>query len=242
MAFRLLSFLSVVLLSQVLLSQQKVIDVPFEDAGELGKPIEVTGKISVAETFAGNEVRSWWVENVTGKNVSTKPILLLIGILDAVGPHSDGGYELIIDRFFSERVIQPGDTFLFPGRKSERSECCMNPLDNSRDPKAEFRIQYVQFLDGSSFGDSAAAKDVIASRNSTLRVLKELERTYSEQGEQSFIAHLEKEVASDANGTVSLVGRTEKKKGTDAATSQLRKMIALAENRHEVTTANQTAE
>ena len=237
-----LSFLSVVLLSQVLLSQQKQIDVPLEDAGELGKPIEVTGKISVAETIAGNEVRSSWVENVTGKNVSRKPILLLIGILDATGPHSDGGYELIIDKFFSERVIQPGDTFPFPGRKTERSECCINPLDDSRDPKAEFRVQYVQFLDGSSFGDAAAAKNVLASRSSTLHVLQELERTYSEQGGQMFVADLEKEVASDASGTVWLVGRTEKEKGIDAAISQLRKMIPLAAKRHQVTTSNQTAE
>lgn len=49
-------------------------------------PIEATGTLSVRETVVGNQVESLWEENVVAKNISNKPILLLIGVLEAGGP------------------------------------------------------------------------------------------------------------------------------------------------------------
>ena len=81
MWLRLLALLCLVLLSSRSLAQQTPIDIPFEDTSVAGSPIEVTGKISVREMIAGNQVTSRWEENVNARNISNKPILLLIGDL-----------------------------------------------------------------------------------------------------------------------------------------------------------------
>ncbi|MGA9862243.1 MAG: hypothetical protein WBQ19_09020 [Terriglobales bacterium] len=108
MWLRLLALLCLVLLSSRSLAQQTPIAIPFEDTSVAGSPIEVTGKISVREMIAGNQVTSRWEENVNARNISNKPILLLIGELVEIGPHSSNGGMLIsIDRFFYQNVIQP---------------------------------------------------------------------------------------------------------------------------------------
>jgi hypothetical protein len=231
MWFRVLPLLCLFLLSQASRSQQKVIDVPFDSTLVAGSPIQATGTLSVLETVVGNQVQSLWDENVVAKNISNKPILLLIGVLEAVGPHSDGGYTLIADRFFSQDVIQPGDTipYLRTGPVG-RSSCCINPLEEPRDPRAAFRVEFVQFVDGSTFGAPARARDVLVSRTSTLLVLRNLDQTYSEQGEQKFNAQLE-ESARNEPGLLWWIQKTQKKRGTGAAISEVRKMLAFGKER-----------
>lgn len=227
MWLRVLPFLCLLLLSQVSRSQQKGIDVPFDNTTVSGSPFEVSGKLSVRETVAGNEVQSSWEENITAKNISQKPVVLLIGILDAVGPHSHGGYAMIMDQFFSQHVIEPGDTVPLAEGTTERGECCINPLDKPRDPKAGFRVEFVQFLDGSTFGDPVSAKDALASRTLTRNFLRKLADTYSEQGEQKF----EAQVKEEHGPMLALIRMTADKKGTSAAIAQVREILAIGEER-----------
>ena len=224
MWLRLLALLCLVLLSSRSLAQQTPIDIPFEDTSVAGSPIEVTGKISVREMIAGNKM-SWWEENVNARNISNKPILLLIGSLVEIGPHSSNGGMLIsIDRFFYQNVIQPEASIrLASGVKGH--ECCINPLDEARDPKANFRVLFVQFLDGSTFGDPASAEDVLARRTSTLHGLQELARTYLEHGEPQFQAQLEQAQGGEIYG----IRQTKKEKGVGAAVSEVREMLAIGE-------------
>ena len=85
----------------------------------------------------------------------------------------------------------------------------------------------MQFIDGSTFGDPTSAKDVLASRTSTLYGLRELARTYLEHGEPKFQAQLEQA----QGGGFELIRYTEKQKGTDAAVSEVREMLAIGEGR-----------
>jgi hypothetical protein len=112
---------------------------------------------------------------------------------------------------------------------SRRIECCINPLNEGRDANATFRVLFVQFLDGSTFGDLAVAGDVLASRTTTLQALRELVRVYSEQGEQKFRIQLEGRSVHDASGILSIICTTGKVKGTGAGISQLRKTLAVGE-------------
>ena len=146
MRLLILPALCLTLLSHASLGQQKVIDVPFDKTAAPGSPFEVTGKVSVQETIAGNEVSSMWEQNVTAKNISDKPIVMLIGILDAVGPHSSGGYGFWVDKFFTEDVIQPEATIPVARGTNFRGDCCINPLGEPEDPEADFRVGTVQFL------------------------------------------------------------------------------------------------
>jgi hypothetical protein len=88
MWLRFLPVLYLFLLSQTSLGQQQAIEVPVENVTE-GSPLEATGKVLIRETVAGNELNSLWEgENVVARNISNKPILLLICSLDAVGPRA----------------------------------------------------------------------------------------------------------------------------------------------------------
>jgi len=237
MWLRLLPLLCIVLPSTSL-AQQKVIEVPFDNTAVSGSPIEVTGKVLVQETIAGNQVRSAWEENVTAKNISPKPILLLLGILDAIGPYSDGGYELRIDRFFSQDVIPPQATIpLASGTTTLKDACCINPLDEAEDPKADFRVLFVQFLDGSTFGDPDSAQDMLKNRASALHDLRGLIRAYLDHGAPAFQSRLQQ-----VHGIVFVrIRRTNKEEGADAAISQARKMLAIAEE-HQAKFGKQSSE
>jgi len=228
MWFRVLPLLCLFLLSRASRGQQKAIDVPFDSTLVADSPIEATGTLSVRETVVGNQVESLWEGNVVAKNISNKPILLLIGVLEAGGPHSDGGYELIEERFFSPDLIQPGGTIPLRAGSFRRRQCCINPLDEPRDPKAAFRVEFVQFVDGSTFGTPARAKDVFVSRTSTLLVLRNLDQTYSDQGEQKFQTQL----LEAHDPVIDLISDTAKEKGTSAAIAQLRKILTLGK-KHE---------
>lgn len=231
MRFWSLPSLCLVLLSQASVAQQQAISVPFDNETAAGSPIETTGSVAVRETVTGNEVESAWEENVVARNISDKPILLLIGDLDETGPHSNGGVRQIIEKFFGD-AIQPGDSIPLANSTLgtiRRVECCINPLNEGRDAKATFRVLFVEFLDGSTFGDLAIAEDVLASRTATLQVLRELIRVYSEQGEHRFWIQLEARSVHDVSGILSIICTTGKLKGTGAAISQLRKTLAVGD-------------
>lgn len=239
MRLRFLPLFCLFLLSQTSLGQQQASEVPVENVTE-GSPLEATGKVLVQETVAGNEVNSSWEgENVVAKNISNKPILLLICSIGAVGPRAgyEGGVAMIMDFFFHKRMLEPGDTFPLGMGETGLVGMVINPLDKARDPKAGFRVEFVQFLDGSTFGDPAIiAKEAFARRTTTLRALQKLDRTYSEQGEQEFRAQLEKELASPHHGGLWKIGETEEEKGTSAAISQVREMLGLAKEREATST------
>jgi hypothetical protein len=173
---------------------------------------------------------SLWEGDVTVKNISNKPIVLLVGVFDAIGPHSHGGSGFVIERFFSEAVMQPGDTFPVSAGRIRRGECCINPVREPRYPRAEFRVQFVQFLDGSTFGDDSEGGNVLASRISAVQLLQRLDDAYSKRGEHEFEAQLKREVALKEADVLILpvILDTEKAKGSNAAIAQIRAMLALA--------------
>lgn len=180
---------------------------PFDCTTVAGSPIELTGKISVHETIAANQVKSVWERNVTAKNISAKPILLLVGDLDAIGPHSNGGMRLSREDFFGY-PIQPGDTIALAKGSITQVSCCMNPLDKPSDPKSGFRLLFVQFLDGSTLGDAAEAQDVLSTRAKTLNALRKLAEA-ANQGEQLFQSQLQQQ--SDAAGVLAGIVRLKKR-------------------------------
>lgn len=198
---------------------------PFDCTTVAGSPIELTGKISVDETIAANQVKSVWERNVTAKNISAKPILLLVGDLDAIGPHSNGGMRLSREDFFGY-PIQPGDTIALAKGSITQVSCCMNPLDKPSDPKSGFRLLFVQFLDGSTLGDAAEAQDVLSTRAKTLNALRKLAEAAS-QGEQLFQSQLQQQ--SDAAGVLAGIRTTQKERGTNAAIAQTRRILVYAE-------------
>jgi len=116
---------------------------------------------------------------------------------------------------------------------SERHiECCVNPLESAREPKAEFRLQFAQFVDGSTFGDPAEALVVVAARASALNAMRKLLHTYIDRGDQEFVRSLGERLHPDEVGGIFVgIRRVQREKGTGAAVAQLRSILALAEER-----------
>jgi hypothetical protein len=192
-------------------------------------PITATGKISVRETVAANEVKSSWEEEVSATNRSTKSILLLIGELDATSPHSNGAIRLTMEYFFGD-PISPGETFSLVKRSFVQASCCTNPLRETHEPKATFRLMFVQFLDGSTFGDVAKAENALANRDRILKVLRNLAQVAAKD-KQRFQSQLERQLRlDDALGVFASIRETEEQKGADAAIARTYKILDAAED------------
>jgi hypothetical protein len=221
-------------LSSPSLAQQEPFDVPFDDAALTASPITATGKISVRETVAANEVKSSWEENVDATNRSTKSILLLIGDFDAIGPHSNGGTRLTMEYFFGG-PISPGGTFSLVKQSFVRDSCCMNPLRETHEPKATFRLIFVQFLDGSTFGDAAQAENALAIRDRTLQALRTLAQVAAKD-KQRFQSQLERQLQlDDTLGVFASIRGTQEQKGADAAIARTYKILDFAEDYRDMT-------
>jgi hypothetical protein len=222
------------LFSSVSFAQQEPIDVPFDDAALAETPITATGKISVRETVAGNEVNASWEENVDATNRATKSILLLIGTFGAVSLHSNDGATLTTEYFFGDS-ISPGETFSLVKQNHVRDSCCMNPLRETHEPKATFRLLFMQFLDGSTFGDAAQAENALANRDRTLKALRTLAQVAAKD-KQRFPSQLELQLRlDDTLGVFGLIHQTQEQEGPEAAIARTYKILDAAEDHRDRT-------
>jgi len=183
--------------------QQDAFSVPIVDKSGAGTPFEVSGKLTLRESVRANELEWSWGEKVVIKNVSGMAILLFVATITEIGRHSapvsrrpalgDGAtYQLEDDRFFSEKLLEPGEAIVLRDTKPGIPDvaCCVNQLAETHDPVAEVRVHFVQFADGSVFGDPAEARDSLAIRQTILHGLHALLQRYEQSGESSFAAKL----------------------------------------------------
>jgi hypothetical protein len=139
-------------------------NLPLTDKTLSGSPFQVVGQVELNETPVANQLESSWSGNVIARNVSKKAILMLVASLTLIGRHNRGSvrgpgdgatYMFSDDRFFRTDPIQPSESVQLWDIKpvSGHVECCINPLESPVRPKAEVAVRYVQFVDGSTFGD-----------------------------------------------------------------------------------------
>jgi hypothetical protein len=183
--------------------QQGVFSAPVIDKSSAGAPFEVSGKVAVRESLRANQLEWSWGEKVIAENVSGKAIILFVATITEVGRHSapvgrrvapgDGPtYRLEDDRFFNEKLIEPGESLILRDTKpgSPDVACCVDPLAEAHDPSGEYRLLVVQFNDGSVFGDSAEARNSLMIRATILRGLHDLIQSYQDAGEPGYSAQL----------------------------------------------------
>jgi len=234
-----------------LAAQDDAINVPLTDATVGTSPFEVHGSALIHEVVLGNQLEWSWGENVVVKNVSDKPVLLLMATLAEAGRHparerhaalGDGPrYTLTQDRFFSDSAIQPAESVVLRDMKpgTPARDCCVNPMDETREPRAEFKILFVQFTDGSVFGDPAAAAQVLGTHKMILEALRQLGQSQPEGGEESFAAKLEEKCISLGSSVCSRISAALEGGGTLAALAEARRSLAVAEE-HEAAIRKKT--
>ena len=205
--------------------------VPVVDKSGPGSPLAISGTASFTELFTVQSVASSGNFSVKARNRSGKSIILMLAGFDAAGPHGGGTHHAIkIDHFFWGGIA-PGESFeLARGRwRKQISALRRDSLEPAAEPKAEVRIQYVQFEDGSIFGDEAAAKGAIDLRPVILEALRRLDKAGNKE---EFLALLKQNIQpDDADRFLATFRETQKKYGTAAARAQVRRGLVVAEGR-----------
>jgi hypothetical protein len=206
--------------------------VPVVDRSDTGSPISVAGNISLLETVRGSEILSSRGENVTARNIGNKPILTVVASLDEVGPHSGGNQTIVeIDRFFVPDILMPGEDFVLANKPvgvGHTVECCTNPLQAGRDPRAELRTLYVQFNDGSTFGDPKAGREVLARRAKAVHALHQVGYAYQEHGNTGFLDALRQEQsAKEPDGLCMKIYQEQRTHGTQAGIGMMQQILSV---------------
>jgi hypothetical protein len=158
------------------------------DISEHDSPLRVVGKV----LFRANPIVRTYEVEATVKNVSEKDVLswsLLVRTSDGM-LH----FTSLHDYFFTGDVLVPGGSARIisgpislvahpqgdiPTREERRS--------SDRAVTASAEIEFVQFQDGSTWGDSDVETRAFQARSATLRKLQSLQRIYSELGEKAFL-------------------------------------------------------
>lgn len=245
--------LSALCLSSAALAQE-VLTVPLVDKTGASSPFQVSGRLLLREAVQANELEWSWGENVAVKNVSGKPILLFVATLTEIGRHpapagrhsapgNGPTYQLEDDRFFSERLIKPGESLVLrdtvPGNPDVA--CCINPLAEIRDASAEYRLHFVQFADGSTFGDPAEAREALAMRQMIVSALRELLKSCSELGAPGFAAKLTDQSPFSTTAIRGQILTKYKEDGIRAALDRTEQILATAERHAAAITGTATA-
>lgn len=125
--------------------------------------------------------------------------------------------------------ISPGETFSLVKGTFGQDSCCINPLRETHEPKATFRLTFVQFLDGSTFGDAAKAENALANRDRTLKAFRTLAQVAAKD-KQRFQSQLERQLQiDDTLGVFASVRETQEQRGADAAIARTYKILDVAE-------------
>jgi hypothetical protein len=112
------------------------------------------------------------------RNHSSKAILAMVAIVRATD--DQGGVipcTSSMDYAFKTDALTP---------QEERFACLMGSPDEGKVTSAVGAVLFVQFDDGTTWGDPTAGKELLAARPQKLAFLKNLVETYYESGEDAF--------------------------------------------------------
>jgi hypothetical protein len=141
----------------------------------------VVGKV----LFRGSPAVVTYEVEAAVKNVSTKNVLswsLLVRTSDRVLHFTSSN-----DYFFTGDVLAPD---VSAGVHSGTISLVAHPQGETRSNQAvtaSAEVEFVQFQDGSTWGDTDVETEALRGRSATLQRLELLQRVYAEQGEKAFL-------------------------------------------------------
>ena len=207
---------------------QLTFSIPVQDKSGAGTPLEISGTISFSENTLMNSIATSTDYEVKARNHSDKQIVLIVATFDESGPHGGSRHHILQFDDVFRLGISPGQSFVLT--RSDRGTpafCCIDPQRRAEQPRAEVRVLYVQFSDGSTFGDKNAAKDILEIQAAVLDRLRTLDDTRSDE---EFLRVLRRGIEPDeADSFFESIRRTQKEKGTSAARSRVRSALINSE-------------
>jgi hypothetical protein len=198
-------------------------------------PIHIDGYVTFRDNRAEN-IR-YYLVHASAKNTSKKEIAAWSASLETAG---GSGPELNLrephDFFFTGDVLAPS------AREGVSDQSCpirlvLRPPNGNRyaetadatalPTNAFVRVQFVQFTDGSIWGDRDEAAKVQLERRETLDKIKSLQQVYSEQGEKAFMDALAEPTALPCFERIKTLCRNENPDST-CARKGIAEMLTIA--------------
>jgi hypothetical protein len=215
--------------------QIKLLDISGESS-----PIRVSGHIAFSDNPSKVTRYSYQV-TASATNTANEDILLMVMHFEASAgdaPGLDDTYRH--EYFFSNKALEPG--------VSESVHCSplivSAPFVNGKpvetddpstsEPRATAQVEFVQFRDGSTWGNPEAAKDDLKSRQATLQELELLERTYRESGESIFRDQLSRQVSLPCISSLKSSCK-DNRDYSRCALDKIREMLVVARNHQKAT-------
>ena len=160
------------------------------DLSASDSPISFTGTTKILKTGTACVV--------TAHNNSTQSLLAVRATVDAATRYGDQPVAFRYDGFFKESLITPSLDFdmVDEGMFAGVEETYVNGVMVERPPQkfvchAKVKVEFIQFEDGSTWGDYAARKDVMERRTKNMAILTHLVEAYDTGGQTAFDAALD---------------------------------------------------
>jgi hypothetical protein len=147
--------------------------VALHDVSEHGAPLRVSGAISFV-IDPSQAIRYTYRTEGSVANVSDRDVVLTAIHIEASGENAPGlDSNLVVDRFFGPTVLRAGQS-----EKIDMPPLSFGtPMVNSSGPPirvATVKVTFVQFVNGSTWGDADAGRRLIRQRKFTLERFERL--------------------------------------------------------------------
>lgn len=164
--------------------------VPLVVTSDAVAPIVLSGTVSVGDTVLARMQYSYEAR-LSARNASNKSILLYIMQLD-VTMEGTGDRKLTRteDYFFRPDLFQPDTIQTWIDRLPPFPDAPTAAVADHPTPIAKATLMFVQFADGSTWGNARTAENSFEQRHSAMQRLSFLAETYRERGEEQFIKEL----------------------------------------------------
>lgn len=179
------------------------VKIPLWDVSGQGCPIRVSGQVSFQDDPTESPRYAYRIEGAI-ENVSTMGVVLTVIHVEARGVNAHGldANRSSEDHFFSPKDLQPGEEEAITSSKFAFGESAADGrsfgslggdaqfvpdvVGSDKTPLATAKVTFVQFADGSTWGDTAAGRATVDSRIGTLTELVRYQRVLDEEGISSF--------------------------------------------------------
>lgn len=204
--------------------------VPFQDKTIGPSPLRLSGSASLCETEKEGGVVYRQEGDLVAQNEAQKAVVSLVIAIQLRYPHSRvASKRFQYDRFFGA-PLQPARSERFPIGSGATTE--PGSLGVPMPPSASATTLFIEFSDGTTFGDVSSAAELLTSRRQAISVLRSLRAASEASGEDAFALALEQH-AQDAQveNLLKLLREVKKSSGPGAALRRVRDILEAAASR-----------
>jgi hypothetical protein len=206
------------------------------DLSDKDSPLHATGQASFHTALSMNKERLECsvVGNVT--NISSKTVVAFEASLELSSEGSGCVHaDYTIDYIFDRNLLAPGSHYDLIDR-SPAGETDYSGTRAAREPQAQFRVQFVQFADGSSFGSSLWSERLESERRTKVELMKSLLHSFDAGDVSALTTDVKDRLARPGtprylDALLRKTSETIEQKGADAAIDDLHEWLTNAEKR-----------